>query len=312
MKCGAWEVGCRFVVFALCVLAPASAEEKQFGVRSEMARARLPERVSPIRLDVKRVLIPVTVTDALDRPVQGISKQQFRVYEDGIEQRISDVSSEDAPISLGVVLDASASMESKLKKSKEAVRQFIELSIPGDEFFLTVFNELPEPVFGFTADPRRIEDGLSGIRADGATALFDALYLATHQMKSARNARKALLVLSDGKDNNSRYTEREVKAMLREADVRIFGISIQDRSRALEEIAEESGGRAYRVRKLSELPELAARLSAETHSQYLLSYVPANTANDGKYRRVKVVLTQPEGAPPLHTSWRRGYYGPVQ
>jgi Ca-activated chloride channel family protein len=301
-------------VFCAVAVLPVLAQDRgpRLAVQSEFARARVPETALPIRLDVKSVLIPVSVTDDMDRPVAGIHKQRFRLFEDGVEQRITEVSNEDAPISVGVVFDISGSMEKKLDQSREAVRELVRLSMPGDEFFLTVFNELPKPVFGFTADPLRIEDGLAGIRADGGTALFDALYLATHQMKIAGRARKVVLVLSDGKDNSSRYTEREVKALLREADVRIFAVSMMDRSRVLEEVAEESGGRAYRVRRLEELPALAARLSAEMHNHYVLSYTPSNPANDGRYRRVKVELIPAAGEPQLHATWRRGYYGPTQ
>lgn len=294
------------------VAAGSLAVAAQFAVRSEMARASVPGAAVPFRLDVKRVLIPVTVTDGMDRPVLGIGQERFRLYEDGVEQQITGVANEDAPISVGVVLDVSGSMESKLNESKQAVREFVRLSVPGDEFSLTVFSFRPDTLFEFTLDPNRIERGLAGIRANGGTALFDALYLAANAIKTAHNPRKVLLVVSDGKDNSSRYTEREVKALLREADLRIFAVSIFDRSRVLEKVAEESGGRAYRVRSLSELPDLAARMSAETHSHYVLSYMPTNAANDGKYRHVRVEVRQQAGEPRLRTSWRRGYYGPMQ
>ena len=257
---------------------------------------------------MKRVLIPVTVTDGMDRPVLDIQRQQFRIYEDGIEQPICDVSREEGAISIGIVLDTSGSMETKLSQSLEAIREFTRLSLPNDEFSLTEFNDRPSSVVGFSADPRRIETAVAAARADGATALFDALYLAMHQMKAARHARKILLVLSDGGDNCSRYNRREVMSLQREGDVRVFALSILHRSRVLEDLADESGGRAYRVRNIQELPELAGRLSAEAHAQYILSYTPRNPRNDGKYRRVRVELIRPVGASPLRTSWRQGYY----
>ena len=309
----AWPLGIFVTALVICShLALADEPSTQSAIPSESARAALPTPARTIRLDVKRVLIPVTVTDGMDRPVPDIQRQQFRIYEDGIEQPVCDVSSEEGPISIGIVLDTSGSMGTKLNQSLEAIREFTRLSLPNDEFSLTEFNERPSSVLGFTADPRRNETAVAAARADGATALFDALYLAMHQMKAASYARKLLFVLSDGGDNCSRYTRREVRSLLREGDVRVFALSILHRSRVLEEIADESGGRAYRVRNIKELPELAGRLSAEAHTQYVLSYTPANPRSDGKYRRVRVELIRPAGAPPLRTSWRQGYYDTAQ
>jgi VWFA-related protein len=186
------------------------------------------------------------------------------------------------------------------------------MSLPGDEFFLTKFSDKPESVFGFTTELKDIEDGMARIQPAGWTALFDAISLGIHQMKRASLGRRVLLVMSDGGDNDSRYTEREVRELVKEADVRIFSISILDRSSALETLAEESGGRAFRVRKLDDLPELAANISTELHSQYLLGYTPAGRTNDGLYRKIKVELSQPSATSRLRASWKRGYYSPTQ
>ena len=185
------------------------------------------------------------------------------------------------------------------------------MSLPGDEFSLLKFSDQPEFVCGFTTNIHEIEDGLLSIQANGWTSLYDAIYLSINKIKHAQHERKVLLVLSDGGDNDSRYTEREIKQLVAEADVRIFSISILDRSPSLEAIAEESGGRAFRVRKLEELPDLAANISAELHSQYVLGFSPADR-KDGKYRKVKIELTEPAGIGGIHASWKRGYYGPSQ
>ncbi len=268
-------------------------------------------RSDAIHVDVNLVLIPVTVTDHYERPVKGLRKSDFHLFEDGSEREIAEFFTEESPISIGIVFDASGSMKSKMVQSAQAVKEFLKLTLPGDEFSLMKFSDRPEPVFGFTTDAKNIEDTLPSIQPAGWTALFDAVYLGIHQMKHATRTRKVLLVMSDGGDNNSRYTEKEIKSLVKEADVRIFSISILDRSPALESIALESGGRAYRVRKLDELPDLAAEISAELHSQYVLGFSPTDRTNDGQYRKIKVELVQPDATARLRASWKHGYYGPA-
>lgn len=265
-----------------------------------------------IRLDVNLVLIPVMVTDTYERPVKGLRKESFKLFEDGVEQNISQVFSQESPISIGILFDSSASMAHKMEQSRLAVSEFLRMSVPDDEFFLMRFSDRPVPMYGFTKEIPAIEEETEHIQAGGWTALYDAIYLAMNQMRRAAHDRKVLLVLSDGGDNNSRYSEREIKEIVREGDVRIFAISILNRSPTLEKIAAESGGRAYRVKKLDELPELAANVSADIHSEYVLGYLPTKQPYDGKYRKLRVELVQPAGAPPLHASWRHGYYGPAE
>ena len=199
-----------------------------------------------------------------------------------------------------------------MDQSFQAVKEFLKMSMVGDEFFLSKFSDQPQSLCGFTTDIKEIEGSLPLIQPKGWTSLFDALYLGIKQMKHSSHGRKALLVLSDGGDNNSRHTESEIKALVKEADVRIFSISILDRSASLETIATESGGRALRVRNLEELPDLAAKVSAEIHSEYVLGFSPTNRTNDGLYRKIKLELMQPAGKPALRASWKRGYFGPAQ
>jgi len=269
-------------------------------------------RPGSLRLDVNLVLIPVLVTDLYDRPVRGLSKENFRLVEGGVEQKITHFYNQDSPISIGLIFDASNSMRTKFAETRKAVSEFLRMATPGDEFFLLKFSDHPEHVTNFTTDISEIEDGVDSIRTAGWTSLFDAIYLGMDKMKHAKNTRKVLLILSDGGDNNSRYTESEIKQLVKEADVRIFAISILYGAPALEKITEESGGRALRVRNLDELPDLASNLSEEIHSEYVLGYSPAENQRDGKYRKVKVDLLQPTGSQRLRTSWKRGYYGPVQ
>jgi len=274
--------------------------------------SQLKTRAASLRVDVNLVLIPVMVTDPYERPVRGLNKSDFHVFEDGVEQEISQFFSQEEPVSIGIVLDASASMRKKMDESRRAILEFMKVSTPGDEFSLLKFNDQPVSMGPFTTDTKDIENILPSVQAEGWTSLFDAIYLGINQMKHASHARKVLLVLSDGGDNNSRYSEREIINLVKEADVRIFSISIFDKSSSLEAITEESGGRAFRVRKLEELPDLAATVSEELHSEYVLGFSPAERPIDGKYRRVKVTaVPQTVGGQPVRTSWKRGYYSPA-
>jgi VWFA-related protein len=278
-----------------------------------------------IRVDSTLVLIPVTVTDPMNRFVTGLEKENFKIFEDHKEQDLSQFSSEDAPLSVGVVFDCSGSMGSKLDKSRQAVAQFFKTANPEDEFFLVEFHDSAELVQPFTTSLEEIQNRLTFTQSKGRTALLDAIYLALHEAKKARNTRKALLVISDGGDNNSRYTEGEIKNLVKEADTQIYAIGIYEpigaRSRTAEElagpglltdIAEQTGGRQYAVENLNELPDIASKIGVELRNQYILGYSPQNREHDGKYRRVQVKLIQPRGLPPLRAFWRLGYYAPSQ
>jgi VWFA-related protein len=278
-----------------------------------------------IRVQSTLVLIPVTVTDPLNRFVTGLDRENFRLFEDKSEQKVTHFASEDAPLSIGLVFDISGSMGSKLEKSRQAVAQFFKSANPEDEFFLVEFNDRPELLIDFTTHLEEIQNRLTFTQSRGRTALLDAVYMALHNMKKAKNPRKALLIISDGGDNSSRYTESEVKNRVREADVQIYAMGIFEsmatRGRTpeemsgpslLSEIAEQTGGRHFPVDNLNELPDVAAKIGVELRNQYILGYTPSNPDRDGKYRRVQVKLVQPRGLPPLRASWRLGYYAPTQ
>jgi Ca-activated chloride channel family protein len=299
-----------FILFAGAWAAQQSEPRVELEPRVSSA-AGTAENTPRIHLDVKLVLIPVSVSDGKDRPFRGLQKENFRIRDEGEEQEISSFSSEDAPVSVGVVFDASSSMRDKMKESRAAVDRFLDTSMPEDEFFLMRFNDRPEQLSQFTTDTEEIRDLLRDVYATGWTSLLDALYMGVQEMKKAGNSRKALLVLSDGGDNNSRYTEPEIKNVVREADVRIFAISVLDGSRLLKNLSTESGGRAFRVRKLKQLEEVIAKVSADMRNQYVLGYKPSKLSTDGKYHKVKVEVVPPAGAPRLHVSWKRGYYAPA-
>jgi len=287
--------------------------------------AILTKRSGNIRIDTTLVQINVTVTDPLNRFVTGLEKEHFRLFEDKTEQVITDFSSEDAPLSIGLVFDTSGSMGSKLQKSRQAAAQFFKTANPEDEFFLVEFNDRPTLVQGFTTDTEDLQNRLTFTQSKGRTALLDGVYLSMNQMKKARNPRKAILIISDGGDNSSRYTESEIKNAVREADVQIYAIGIfepmSSRGRTpeemtgpglLNEIAEQTGGRSFQVENLNELPDIAAKIGIELRNQYVLYYTPKNLTRDGKYRHLNVKLAQPRGLPPLKAFYRLGYYAPSQ
>jgi Ca-activated chloride channel family protein len=295
-----------------CVLLAGAWAAQEPNPRVETSsQASAADSTPRIHLDVKLVLIPVAVTDNKDRPFRGLQKENFRLTDEGDVQEISSFSNEDAPVSVGVVFDASSSMQDKIRESREAVKRFLDTSMPEDEFFLLRFNDRPEMLLPFTTDTDEVRDMLRNVYATGWTALLDAIYMGVQNMKKASNSRKALLVLSDGGDNNSRYSEYEIKDLVREADVRIFAISVLDGSRLLKNLATESGGRAYKVRKLKQLDEIIAKVSQDMRNEYVLGYSPNNLKGDGKYHKIKVEVIPPDGTPRLRVSWKRGYYAPA-
>ncbi|HZU26479.1 MAG TPA: VWA domain-containing protein [Bryobacteraceae bacterium] len=278
-----------------------------------------------IRVDKQLVLINVTVTDPLNRFVTGLEKEHFRLFEDKVEQQVQTFSSEDAPLSIGLVFDTSGSMGSKLQRSREAAAELFKTANPEDEFFLVEFNDRPVLAVPFTHSTEDVQNSLTFTQSKGRTALLDGIYLAMNQMKKAKNPRKAIVIISDGGDNSSRYTESEIKNAVREADVQIYSIGIFEpvasRGRTpeemagpglLNEVADQTGGRAFEIDNPAELPDVAAKIGIELRNQYVLGYTPKNQERDGKYRHVQVKLVQPRGLPPLKAFFRLGYYAPTQ
>jgi len=226
---------------------------------------------------------------------------------------------------VGIVFDTIGSMGDKLNKSRQAVAQFMKTANPQDEFFLIQFNDRPELMVPFTAATEEIQNRLVFTQSKGRPAMLDGVYMAMNQMKKAHNPRKAILIISDGGDNSSRYTESEVKNAVKEADVQIYAIGIfepmSSRGRTPEEmsgpsllgeITEQTGGRHFAVDNLAELPDVAAKIGIELRNEYVLGYTPKNLARDGKYRRVQVRLVKTTGLPQLKAIFRTGYYAPTQ
>src|SRR5216684_5928173 len=181
-----------------------------------------------IHFDVDLALVNVTVTDPYNRLVTGLEPDNFRIFEDNIEQEVVNFSSEDVPISIGVILDHSGSMANKLGKAKQAAFQFFKTANPQDEFFLVGFNDHAELLSPFTENVEYLQSRMLPTSAKGSTALLDAIYLGLSQMRGARNAKRALLIISDGGDNHSRYGDKDIKRLVREADTQLYSIGIFD------------------------------------------------------------------------------------
>ena len=278
-----------------------------------------------IRVGTTLVLIPVTVTDSLNRFVLGLEKDNFRVFEDGTEQKVKQFAGEDAPLSVGLLVDRSGSMGEKLETSRQAVAQFMKTMNAQDEAFLVDFGDKAELAMGFTHSPDEIESKLATLESEGLTALLDGVFMGLREMKKAKNPRKALLIISDGGDNNSHYTPDEIKNLVREADIQIYAMGVFERMpymgmsaaelsgpRLLSRLAEQTGGRAFPASVEADLPSIATRIGIELRNQYVLAYSAANQERDGKYRKVEVKLKQPPDLPPLKARWRLGYYAPTQ
>ncbi len=277
---------------------------------------------NPVVRSVHMVLVPVTVLDPYDRLVTGLQRDNFRAYENGEEEEIVHFAEDDVPISIGVIFDMSGSMSDKIDKSKMAAMQFFKTANPQDEFFLVDFSSRADLISPFTSDINELQSRLMYTKAGGETALFDAIYLGLSEMKGAHNSRKALLIISDGGDNHSRYSEQDIREYLRESDVQLYAIGVYeplaDRFRTpeegagpelLEELADMSGGRVFPVQNINELPDIATKISMELRNQYVLGYKPSDTKNDGKWRKIKVDVVPPRGLPPLRVYYKHGYYG---
>src|SRR5213082_3478793 len=276
-----------------------------------------------IHFDVDLALVNVTVTDPYNRLVTGLETDNFRVFEDNIEQEVVTFSAADVPISIGVIFDFSGSMSNKIGKSCEAAMQFYTTANPQDEFFLVSFNERAELTSSFTNSVEDLQSRLMLTSPKGRTALLDAIYLGLSQMRGAHNAKRALLILSDGGDNHSRYNESDIKRLVKEADTQLYAVGIFDplgsRNRTpeelkgpslLSEITEMTGGRVFAVERLGDLPDMATKIGMELRNQYVLGYRPSNKAHDARWRKIKIKLRAPRGLPPLTVYSKTGYYAP--
>ena len=272
-----------------------------------------------IHLDTELVTLSVTVTDPYNRLVTGLDKQHFEVYENKVKQNIEYFHDEDVPVSLGIVFDVSGSMKGKIDRSREALKAFIQTSHDNDDFFLIAFNQRANLLAEFT-DGGTMQGKLTLIEPKGQTAVYDAAYLGIEKVKQGHHTKRALLLISDGQDNSSRYTYGELKKLLKEANVQIYCIGIVEMGGGaggtldlqgqsiLEEIAQVTGGKAFFPRSAPELEDATTRIALELRHQYSIGYTPTNVQRDGQWHHIKVKVIAPRGLPNLNVRAKEGYY----
>ena len=276
----------------------------------------LPESKAVLRVDANLVLVPVTVTNDRGAVIPNLDRTNFVLSEEKRPQSIVSFSHETAPISLGIVVDLSGSMAYKIAKVHVALGALLDSLEPEDEEFLVTFADTAGLRLPFTSDPSSVRSALSFAQARGSTALFDAVALGVKQMHSAKNGRRVLFLVSDGGDNHSRVTERELRRMLDEEDVQIHAIGIHDHMASpeeargpwvLEDLARITGGQHHMVENIGELPKMTAQMSLALHDRYLLGYKPTPLGNSGTFRRIDLKVVPPVPRAKIYVYARRGY-----
>jgi Ca-activated chloride channel homolog len=259
------------------------------------------------------------VTDSFDRLVMDLGRNHFEIFEDKVKQEITHFSIDDAPVNLGIVFDVSGSMKGKLDRARDALKAFIQTSHSDDDFFLVGFNQRANLLAEFT-DGDALANKLTLVDPKGQTALYDAAYLGIEKVKQGRHNRNAILLISDGQDNSSRYTYGELRKLLKEAGVQIYCIGIVELAGAaggtldmqgqaiLEEIAQTTGGKAFFPRSSAELEDATTRIALELRHQYSIGYNPTNVKKDGQWHKIKVNVKGPKGLSNLKVQHKEGYY----
>ncbi len=277
-----------------------------------------------IKIDTDLVSLDVSVVDQNNLPVFDLNKADFSVFEDKVKQTIENVSREEVPVSFGLVIDTSGSMKSKLQTVTDASLLLIKQMRQDDEAFVAPFKAEPELAQDFTSDKRELEDALRELYTSGGTALLDAIIAtADYAHEKGKQRRKALVIISDGLEKNSSVKEREVMEAIKEDEVQVYLVGFIDEDmeekslfgkspakkakELLMRIADDSGGRAYFPKDISEIPIITAQIAKDLRTQYVVSYYPSNDKRDGSFRTVSVAVNQ-KGNRKLIAHTRRGYY----
>ncbi len=277
------------------------------------------EPEKPVIVHSDLITLTVTVTDTYGRFVTGLGKNAFTIFDEKTPQEITYFSDEDAPVSLGVIFDVSGSMSGdKIMRAREALQRFIETRLTRDEYFLIGFNNRAQLLLDRTRDSDALLNKLTFIQTKGQTALYDAAYLGVERVTRGTHQKRAVLLISDGQDNSSRYTFNELRRLLKETDVIIYAVGIvsshDDSSLGytgrsiLEELAGVSGGKAFFPSTSAEMNDTFERIALELRTQYSIGYRPTNFANDGKWHKIKIKVQPPRGFPRLFVRGREGYY----
>jgi len=265
-----------------------------------------------LRADSNLVLVPITVVDARNHPVTGLERENFRVFDDGVERPIAAFAMDDEPVALGLIFDHSGSVAGIMRNEMMTTRMFLETSNPEDDYFLVVFASKPDLIVPLTNGKEDITYRLLTTKGGGSTALYDGVILGLNELKKSKLNRKALLVVSDGGENNSRYTHRELERFVEESDALIYAIGFQsDQANfpLLRWMSELSGGRSIPA-AARDMPDIAAKVALELRNRYVLGFSAADIPRDGKVHSIRVQLIPPHGMPPIKASWRRAYRAP--
>ena len=271
-----------------------------------------------LKIDVGLVLVNVTVSDSQGRMVTGLEREDLQLWEDKIEQKIDYFSGEDSPLSIGLIFDSTGSMSDKISTARDAAVTFLKTGNPEDEYFLVTFSQDAQLTENFTTDISRLQNRLIFSPARGLTPLFDAVYMALDKMKSARHKRRALLLITDGEDNHSRYSFGDIKEFIKEQDVQLFAIGIVSpfgqlsRGRSgraiIEDLVQITGGRAFFPDSVYELEDICSKIAVELRNQYVLGYHSTNDAKDGKWRKIRIKVNPHQAISGLSVRGKSGYY----
>jgi Ca-activated chloride channel homolog len=274
--------------------------------------------VPPLHVDVDLVLVAATVTDPSNRYVTGLGKEYFQIWEDKIQQDVQYFSAEQVPLTAGIIFDVSGSMQNKLAAARAAAGTFIQMGTKEDEYFLIEFSDSPRLAQDFTTDITKIQSKLIFTRAKGQTSLYDALYLGLQTVSRGNNSRKALVLITDGEDNHSRYSLSDVREFAREHDVLIYAIGIVDETGlpgttdtgrgVLVNLASMTGGAAFFPDNVGKLGSICAQIAMDLKNQYTLGYRPVNRTNDGRWRKIQVKINRQKGMPRMSVRAKSGYY----
>ena len=293
--------------------APSPPPKKLLGIE-------LDDRDRSVITNTDLITLTVTVTDTYGRYVSGLGKGAFSVMDNKEPVDITYFSDDDSPVSVGVIFDVSGSMSGdKVKRARDALSKFIQTSHDSDEYFLIAFNSRAQLLLDKTRDGTSVLNKLTFVETKSQTALYDACYLGVEKVQRGAHQKRALLLISDGQDNNSRYTFKELQKLLKESDVTLYAIGILSGNDAgsslgmegqgiLDELAGVSGGKAFFPRSAAEMDDIFEQIALELRHQYSIGYKPETFTNDGKWHRVKVKVTSPRGLPRLFVRTKEGYY----
>jgi Ca-activated chloride channel family protein len=305
------------IALLIALAAPAATtfayrqDDKPPAQQKEASKAQTSKKPDDqVRLESKLVSITLTVSDSYGRFVTGLRKENFHVYDNKVQQEIAHFTDDDAPLTLGIVYDVSGSMGDLTNRSFQALKRFFEISHEEDEYFIVAFNDKPRLVQDFTTSPSEIMSRVIFVKAKGNTALYDATYIAIEKAKQGRHPKKALLIISDGEENNSRYSGKELRRLLQESGVQIYSIGISNLmlgAGTLKQLSGETGGRAFFPYSDSEYGDIYTRIAIMLRHQYVIGFYPSDTTSQAKWHDVRISLTAPKGLGRLSMNYKKGY-----